>query len=208
MRVIALASLKGGCGKSTLAMNVADGLTRDGRVGVIDADPQGALRHWGGRARDPAMPTVQPGGDDPLPVIADAMARYRWVIVDCPPSLDMTITQRVLRAADVALIPVLPSPLDLWAGAATVEAVNAARRTNPGLKAGFVINQAEPASALSRALTKALSVLDVPTLTHVVRRRAAYRIAAVEASSVYRIGARGRDAACEIDALITEVREL
>ena len=64
-QVLAVASLKGGCGKSTLAWNLAAGLARReglGQVGVLDADPQGALTHWGawGAAGGTATATVEP----------------------------------------------------------------------------------------------------------------------------------------------------
>ncbi|MDD5391010.1 MAG: AAA family ATPase [Gallionellaceae bacterium] len=207
-QIIALASLKGGCGKSTLALNLAAGLARSGSVGLVDSDPQGALRHWADWAESAGgegLPQVLAGGADPVAVIVEAARRHRYVVVDCPPSLDRVVTRRVLRRVDRVLIPVLPSPLDLWACAETVAAVREAREHNPGLRAWLLINQAEPSSALSRAMSRALSSLDVPTLSCAVRRRAAFRTAALEGVSVYQLGARGREAAREIDQVIEEV---
>ncbi|MHB1566735.1 MAG: ParA family partition ATPase [Acidiferrobacter sp.] len=204
-RLIALASLKGGCGKSTLALNLAAGLAQGGSVGLVDADPQGALCHWADWSGDKGLPAVLAGRDDPVEAIVQAARRYQQVVVDCPPSLDMVITRRILERVDTVLIPVLPSPLDLWASAETVEAVRQARRVNPDLRAWLLINQVEPSSALSRAMTQALASLDLPTLRHVVRRRAAYRLAAVEGGSVYQLGARGHAAVRELNEIIEEV---
>lgn len=209
VRSIALASLKGGCGKSTLAFNLAAGLCRSDRVGLVDADPQGAARHWldwsGERAAgDLPLPEVYAASDDPLGVLARAMRRHARVVVDCPPSLGMDVTGRILERVDLVLIPVLPSPLDLWAGASTVETVRQARKLNPKLQARLLLNQVEPGSAISRAMSRALSSLDIPALGCVVRRRAAFRTAAVEGVSVYQLGARGREAAREVDQVIEE----
>lgn len=212
-QVLAVASLKGGCGKSTLAWNLAAGLARReglGQVGVLDADPQGALTHWGawgaagGTATAPTV-TVASAGADPEAALLQVMAGHTRVVVDCPPSLDMVVTRRLLARAHTVLIPVLPSPLDLWACAQTVTAVAQVRQDNPGLKAWLLVNQVEPGSALSRAMSRALAELDVPALASLVRRRAVYRSAALEGTSVYALGARGREAAREIDQVIEEV---
>jgi len=217
-QVLAVASLKGGCGKTTLAVNLAAGMMagmaadtgRRGRVGLVDADPQGALAHWAawrgsGGPVVSGLPGVLAGGTDPVAVIDRMASNHGHVVVDCPPSLDMAVTRRIMERAWGVLIPVLPSPLDLWACAETVVAVHQARERNPGLAAWLLINQAEPASALSRAMTRSMAGLEVPVLGCMVRRRAAFRTAILEGVSVYQLGARGRDAAREIDQVIEEV---
>jgi chromosome partitioning protein len=163
--VLAVASLKGGCGKSTLAWNLAAGLARRegaARVGLLDADPQGALTHWAAWAAAGSEGKLAgPGGPcrrcRRRGALARALRRHASVLVDCPPSLDMAVTRLLLARAHAVLIPVLPSPLDLWACARTAQAVAEVRADNPGLKAWLLVNQVEPGSALSRAMSRALA---------------------------------------------------
>ena len=202
---IALANLKGGCGKSTLALNMAAGLARRGRVCLLDADPQGALRHWSSWADVNAqMPVTVQAADSPEQLIV-ASNECDYVIVDCPPSLAMDITLRMLRNADHVVMPVLPSPLDLWASNLAVQAIENVRLENHGLRTWVVLNQVEERSAISRAMQEVLEQFKLPVLHAKVKRRAIYRLAKLEGKSVYQLGGRGLPAIEEIETVMNEV---
>jgi chromosome partitioning protein len=112
---------------------------------------------------------------------------------------------QALRACDLALIPVLPSPVDLWASLRLPLEIEEARRLRPQLQAYLVLNQMEPQSALSGAMTEALADFGLPVLRATVRRRAAFRTAALDGVSVYQMGGRGAPAAADIEAIIHEI---
>jgi chromosome partitioning protein len=204
--VTAVINQKGGAGKTTLAMNLAAGLARRADTVVIDLDPQGSSRQWASLGSAPFPATVkQISGKWDARTLHQNYRAYRHMVLDCPPSLDSHASLQALRACDVALIPVLPSPVDLWASLRLPQEIEEARRDNGNLRAYLVLNQLEPKSALSAAMHEALAEFGVPVLSASIRRRAVYRGAALEGVSVYQMGSRGAQAAAEIEAIINEV---
>lgn len=204
--VTAVINQKGGAGKTTLAMNLAAGLARRAQTVVIDLDPQGSSRQWASLGSAPFPATVkQIAGKWDARTLHQNYRAYRHMVLDCPPSIDSHASLQALRACDVALIPVLPSPVDLWASLRLPQEIEEARKANSSLKAYLVLNQLEPKSALSAAMHEALAEFGVPVLKATIRRRAAYRGAALEGVSVYQLGSRGAPAAAEIEAIINEV---
>ncbi len=204
--VTAVINQKGGAGKTTLAMNLAAGLARRGETVVIDLDPQGSSRQWASLGAEPFPATVkQIAGRWDARTLHQNYRAYRHIVLDCPPSLESHATMQALRACDVALIPVLPSPVDLWASLRLPQEIAEAKKVNSRLRAYLVLNQLEPKSALSAAMREALAEFGLPVLRASIRRRAAYRGAALEGLSVYQMGRRGAEAAAEIEAIIEEV---
>ncbi|MGM0413338.1 MAG: ParA family partition ATPase [Pseudomonadota bacterium] len=205
--VFSIANQKGGSGKTTLTMNLAAGLGQRGRALVIDADPQGSAVQWSSLAPDdrPFPVSVIMVGGDLAREVDRFRADYDYILIDCPPSLETERANKAMLASDQVLIPVLPSPVDLWASMRLAEAVESIRQQRPGLEARFVINQLEPRSALSRAMQSALEEFDIPALDSNVRRRAVYRNAAMEGRSVFCLGKQGDTARSEITNVIEEV---
>lgn len=204
--VTAVINQKGGAGKTTLAMNLAAGLAKRADTVVIDLDPQGSSRQWASLGSAPFPATVkQISGRWDARTLHQNYRAYRHMVLDCPPSLDSHASLQALRVCDVALIPVLPSPVDLWASLRLPQEIEEARRDNRNLRAYLVLNQLEPKSALSAAMHEALAEFGVPVLSTSIRRRAVYRGAALEGVSVYQMGSRGAQAAAEIEAIINEV---
>jgi len=205
MPIIALVGNKGGAGKTTLSINLAAGLAKQASVIVVDADPQGSAIQWNVfTGASMSMPVLE--ASDELSIQLDELSqKYDYVVVDCPPSVHASQTTRVLEICDLALIPVQPSPVDLWATVHTEKAVQHARLSNSNLRAVLVINQLETRTTLSRLVRDALSEIALPVAETALHRRAIFRNSALEGRNVFEMGRRGIDAAREIDELIHEV---
>ncbi len=205
-RIIAVINQKGGTGKTTLALNLAAGLARRGSTHLVDADPQRSITQWVGMGGgNSGLPGVAQLGGNATAVLRKLARSHRYVVVDCPPTVQGEAIAAIMRVAQLALIPVLPSPIDLWASVDMAVAVKEAKQLNPGLCACLVLNQMESRNALSRDMREAVAEFDVPVLAAGMQRRAAYRSAAVEGLSVYGVGKRGQQAMADIEAIIEEV---
>ncbi len=202
-RRIALFNSKGGCGKTTLSWNLAMGLARRAPTLLLDADPQGSTGDWADWSRDRQEFAIDVR-DWPLDPAVSSTA-YTYVVYDCPPQSDLTRVGPIMEDCDIVLLPVLPSPLDLWASRRSAELLQEVRARRPGLQAYFVLNQVEAQSALSRAARAAMAEMGVPVLGAPIGRRAVYRSAAVEGLSVYQMGKRGAAAVDEMEHLIEEI---
>ena len=205
MPVIAFVGNKGGAGKTTLSLNLATCLARQCDTVVVDADPQGSAIQWREFAEDQNTIPVHEATEQLADQAKKLLEKYQYVVIDCPPSVHAPQTTTVLSFADFALIPVQPSPIDMWATVHIEDAVQRARNMNPALKALLIINQMESRSTLSKLVRDAFSEIGLPVASIALRRRAIFRTSALEGKTVFDMGRRGSDAVNEIEQLIQEV---
>lgn len=212
-RVIALLSQKGGVGKTTVTMQLAEGLAGAGyRIAVGDLDPQESAARWAAAADVsepfPAMVRSMRGGLAELAEQLNACAcRSDLMLLDCPPSIEHPHTLAALELADVILIPVVPSPTDLWSTRAVERLVVATMGRRAELRAALLPNRVQR-TALASDVLEILGDFSLPVLSASLSQRNAYAQSAVEGGSVYRLGRYAEPAREELDRLVQAVLEL
>lgn len=154
MRVLAMASQKGGSGKTTLSGHLAVQAQRAGHgpVVLIDIDPQGSLSDWWNE-RETDFPAFAQTTVARLAADLEVLRQqgFRLAVIDTPPAITMAI-QSVIQVAELIVIPTRPSPHDLRAVGATVDLCD--RAGKPLL---FVVNAATPKAKITSEAAVALS---------------------------------------------------
>lgn len=113
MPIIALSNLKGGTGKTTSSFCLAEALRRRGQtVEVYDLDPQGSATEWAYAAEENDTPLNFSVTVANARTVVKAPRSNHWVIVDCPPGATAQI-DAAIATADVVIVPVSPSPIDV-----------------------------------------------------------------------------------------------
>lgn len=209
--VIAVLNQKGGAGKTTTATNVAACLriTHGAEVLLVDLDPQGSAVAWGdARGDEPGdghIPVMQMGKALPrdLPKVAHA---FDYVVIDGAPQISELATAAI-KAADVVLVPVQPSPYDIWACEELVGLIKAYQDLTEGRpKAAFVVSRAIVGTRLEGEVREALEEYELPVFAHGTCQRQAYANTVKKGGSVVEL-ADGDKAHAEIRALTDELLE-
>ncbi len=204
-RVITVAQQKGGSGKTTIAANLAVAYLRQGlSVALLDTDPQGSLGRWFmarralGRADGLEFSTSSAWGVsyecEKLRKTADV------VLIDTPPKVDADL-RPALREADVVLVPVASSHVDLWA---TDGVLDLARRE--GRRAVIVMNRMRLGTRLSAEVATAAGALSADLADATLGNRTVFAETLGQGLGVQEAGRRGA-ADSEIEALAREVMD-
>lgn len=207
MPTIAILNPKGGSGKTTVATCLARSLESDGsRVLLVDSDPQGSARDW--HAIDSENPTPVVGLDRAGGLrTLEQMSGYDWIVIDGAGRYEK-ITAEAVSIADLVLIPVQPSPYDIWAITDLVDLVKQRQTITGGQPIlGAVISRAVPGTVLGRDITDALTEIGVEQLDTQLGQRQAYPQTANQGRTPIEADANGK-AAREIQALADEIREV
>jgi chromosome partitioning protein len=203
--IISLLNQKGGVGKTTLAVHLSTALAqRGGRVLLVDADPQGSALDWSAsRQTTPLFAVVGLPTKNLHREIQAHVPNYDYIVIDGPPRVN-ELARAAIMAADVVLIPVQPSPYDVWAAKEITDLLGEAAVYKENQKAAFVINRKIVNTAIGRDVAEALADYPYPVLSSTVSQRVGFAESAAQGSTVLELDPKG-SAAQEITTLIDEV---
>ena len=203
-KVIAVAQQKGGSGKTMLTAQFAVALAGDATVAVLDIDPQASLSIWGKlRANAPkaaAKLTISSvSGWRLANELEKLKATHDFVLIDTPPVIDSD-ARRAVRGADIVLIPLNPSPPDLWAAEGTLKLAAEEKR-----RAALIFNRAPATSRLRKRMEAEIAARGILLLEPALANRAGYANAFADGLGVTEAGPTTQ-AADEIRAAVEALK--
>ena len=171
--VITVAQQKGGAGKTMLAANLAAAMAADRRVCLLDIDPQRSLKRWheirGRQAKPlPAITFADVSGWRLKAELERLSAAHDVLIVDTPPQVDSD-AKLAIRGAHLVLVPLQPSPPDLWAAEGTVQLARAEKRS-----IRLLLNRAPSASKLRSMVEREAKAAGYTVLGSTLGNRAGF----------------------------------
>ncbi len=205
-KVITIAQHKGGAGKTTFAAQLAAALDETGaKVITLDVDPQGSLTQWQetrseklGRRNKIAHLQIQ--GWKVMRELNRLVHDFDYIIIDTPPHAESE-TSIAIRQADLVLIPIQPSPLDIWACAPTLKLVIQEKR--PLL---IALNRVPPRAKLNTIMMDKLESMNIPVSRQTLGNRVAYSASIMQGLGVVESEPKSA-AADEVRNLLAEIRK-
>lgn len=204
-KLITVAQQKGGAGKTTIAAHLAVALMQKGnKVAIIDIDPQASLTKWHEiRAKNfgegfTGLHFSNTSGWRINSEIMDLKNDYDYIVVDSPPHMEID-AKSAIRASDLLLVPMQPSPTDLWATQATIELAK-----NERIQYFLILNRVTPNSKLAADILKQL---DNPPLNAYLGNRVAFASCMMDGKCVTEVSPSSV-AAQEIKAMALEIEKI
>ena len=206
--IIGVLNQKGGVGKTTLSIGIAAELARQGaRVLLIDADPQGSSLDWAAAREGAALFSIVG-----LPratihkEIENLRQNYDHVVIDGPPRVT-DLARSAIMASDIVVIPVQPSPYDIWAADEVVKLIAEAMVYKENLKSCFVINRKIVNTAIGRDVADVLGNYDLAVLNSTIAQRVIFAESAAQGKAIFEVD-KDSSAVGEVEAVVNELMSL
>ena len=215
MPIISILNPKGGSGKTTLSTNLARFYhDRGDKVLLVDSDPQGSASDWHAAREDNPLPFIAYGNPENLKALPGIASPYDVVIIDGAAKLEGMIAA-VIKVSDMILIPVQPSPYDIWATSDLVDLIMARQEVTDGNpKAAFIVSRAIKRTLLSKEIVAALSEHGLPvfdahtTQRQIYPRTASDGLSVLDGISTEKAKKEIKDIVKELDLFISNKEDL
>lgn len=204
-KYISLINSKGGVGKTTLCVNIASYAAinkslnnnlnkvsninkyKNASVLIVDADSQGSVRDWhNANWEDSKIDVVGADTARSLKSIKSVVGdKYDYVFIDTPGKVG-DLMSAAIAVADICLLPVQPSPYDIWASEDTAELIKTRQELCNNLPgAYYVLNRCIPNSKISAEVLTHIRTLEIPVFSSTIAQRVVYAVSAKNGSSVF-----------------------
>lgn len=183
-KVITVAQHKGGAGKTTLSVQLAVSLHASGAsVALIDVDPQGSSTQWHATRQARLGPenkiySAAMQGWKLMREMPALVQKFDFVIIDSPPHADSEASIAV-RMGDLVLIPIQPSPLDIWASGPTLQLV--LQEKKPLM---LVLNRVPPRARLNEIIMDRLDKMNIQVARQTLGNRVAFASSIIQGLGV------------------------
>jgi len=176
--IISVLNQKGGVGKTTLSIHIASTLALAGKsVLLIDADVQRSALDWAAsRDADPIFSVVGISTNTIHKEVKLLEDKYDFIVIDGPPRV-YDVAKSTIAASDFIVVPIQPSPYDVWAAKEVVDLINEVKSTLSGYKkihAAFVVNRKIQKTIIGRDVEEAMEQYNFPVLKTNIYQRVIY----------------------------------
>ncbi len=208
MPVISILNQKGGSGKTTIAINLARAYQLQGHsVLLVDSDKQGSSRDWQSADENNPIPLLVLDQVSIDRDIKKVVNKYKYIIVDGSPQAT-EIAVATIRASNFILIPMQPSPFDIWASSNLIELVKQGMTENQNLKAAIVLTRLVKNTKIGNEISQIIHDFELPVLKSNIGQRTCYPYSASLGQTIFDTERASSEPVAEINTLANEITQL